>query len=111
PGIRLGKVALNAVELLKPGDVREINCGSDLIHSLFHLDNPSVSIVVRTPDEPDSGPEFEYKPPSLAIDPAHFNQATTKKSQLLRLLLKLKSAEYERFATIALKNSDLHLAF
>lgn len=111
PGLRLGKLTLNDVELLKAGDVREINCGSDLIHSLFHLDNPSVSIVVRTPDNPDGGPEFEYKPPTLAIDPAHFNQATTKKSQLLRLLMRLKSPEYERLAAVALKNSDLHLAF
>lgn len=110
-GLQFGSVAVRDVEFLTPGAVREIAPGSGLIHSLFHLDTPSVSVVVRTPDDQDTGPEFEYKPPHLALDPSHSNEATTKKTQLLRLLLLVKSPDYERLARVALDNSDLHLAF
>lgn len=111
PALQFGNISVRNVEFLTPGMVREIVSGSNLIHSLFHLDTPSVSVVVRTPDDLDSGPEFEYKPPHLAIDPSHSNQATTKKSQLLRLLLIIKSPAYERLAKLAIDNSDLHIAF
>lgn len=110
-GLQFGSVAVRDVEFLTPGAVREIAPGSGLIHSLFHLDTPSVSVVVRTPDDQDAGPEFEYKPPHLALDPSHSNEATTKKTQLLRLLLLINSPAYERLARVALDNSDLHLAF
>ncbi len=110
-GLLLGTVELKNAELLKTGDAREIRGSSNLIHSLFHLDSPSVSVVVRTPDDARYAPEFEYKPPHLAIDPSNSNPATTKKMQLLRLLLRLKSPDYERMAKVALENSDLRLAF
>jgi hypothetical protein len=111
PALLYGNTILRDVEFLTPGSVREIASGQALIHALFHLDTPSVSVVVRTPEAADAGPEFEYKPPTLAIDPSHNNQATTKKLQLLRLLLRVDSIEYERLARQAMANSDLHTAF
>jgi len=41
-----GKMNLNKVELLEQGDIRQIFPGRQYIHSLFHLDRPSVSIIV-----------------------------------------------------------------
>lgn len=110
-GLLLGAVQLKNAELLKTGDAREIRGSSNLIHSLFHLDSPSVSVVVRTPDDVRNAPEFEYKPPNLALDPSNTNSVTTKKMQLLRLLLRLKSPDYERMSKVALENSDLRLTF
>jgi hypothetical protein len=110
-GLLLGSVELKHAELLKTDDAREIRGSSTLIHSLFHLDSPSVSVVVRTPNDARYAPEFEYKPPNLAIDPSNSNPAITKKMQLLRLLLRLKSPDYERMAKVALENSDQRLAF
>lgn len=111
PGLKFGHISLSEVEFLTSGMVRQIELGPGLIHSLFHLDTPSVTVVVRTPSDPDTGPEFEYKPPNLAIDPSHLNHAMTKKTQLLRLLLRVGSTDYERMARVAVANSDLHTAF
>lgn len=38
-------------ELVRPGDVHEIGSGAELIHAVWHLPCPSVSIVVRTHQE------------------------------------------------------------
>jgi hypothetical protein len=65
-------------ELLSRGDVRPILLAGDLIHALFHLDRPSVSIVVRNKSEKTSEetrPQFYYAKPYLALEdhklPAH----------------------------------------
>jgi hypothetical protein len=45
----LGRTEQADAELLTAGDVRPIWAGTRSAHSLFHLDRPSVSIVIRTP--------------------------------------------------------------
>src|SRR5688572_5374398 len=68
----LGQVRFRDFELLGAGDTRPILSGDRAIHALFHLDRPSVSIVVRTYREPRGGPQYSYFPPSLGEDP--FNE-------------------------------------
>ena len=46
--LQLGGLAWQQSELLSPGDVRKIESGRRFIHALFHLERPSVTIVVRT---------------------------------------------------------------
>ena len=49
----LGDVRLKMAEILRTGDVRLIHSGrSGLAHALFHLDRPSVTVVVRNHGEP-----------------------------------------------------------
>ena len=64
-----GKMSLKVCELLSVGDVQEIAAGRDYIHSLFHLESPSATIVVRTDRSPLHLPQFSYRKPDLAIDP------------------------------------------
>ena len=47
--LRIGKLRLLETELLGLGAIRKILGGELFIHSLFHLDRPSVSIVIRCP--------------------------------------------------------------
>src|SRR5262245_23314034 len=47
-----GEMRLKVCELLEVGDVQEIWAGRQYIHSLFHLDQPSATIVVRTDKTP-----------------------------------------------------------
>jgi len=55
-------------ELLDRGSVRPIHSGDKLIHSLFHLDRPSVSIVVRSSSKlRDARPQYFYLKPHLAL--------------------------------------------
>jgi hypothetical protein len=66
--VRKGSVESLGTELLTAGSVREIRPGpAGLCHSLFHLDAPSCSIVVRTPGEPEHFPQMDYFPPGLAL--------------------------------------------
>lgn len=59
--IRFGTLGLESVELLTIGDVRRITPGDDgLIHSLFHLESPSMTLVVRTYSVPWLQPQYVY---------------------------------------------------
>jgi hypothetical protein len=55
-------------EVLRRGDVRAIGSGGALIHSLFHLEHPSVSIVIRNRESSSAGPQYSYFPPYVAVD-------------------------------------------
>lgn len=56
------------VEILGPGDVREITSGNAFVHSAFHLDRPSVSVVLRTAGDAEAPPQMNFYPPSLAAN-------------------------------------------
>ncbi len=65
----LGSLDYLDCEVLRRGDVRAISAGNGFIHSLFHLEQPSVSVVVRTSAELEQNPQYTYFRPGLAIDP------------------------------------------
>jgi len=68
-GLGLGKLACLGSEYLARGAVREIASGRQgLIHSLFHLDSPSLTLVVRTHPTVSSMPQLSFYPPGVAID-------------------------------------------
>src|SRR5262245_45941087 len=60
-----GQINLREVELLREGDIRRILPGSQYIHSLFHLDRPSATVIIRTYKTPDRQPQYEYHRPCL----------------------------------------------
>ncbi len=68
-GFRLGQLHALSTELLGRGATRAIRAGGQLIHSVFHLDRPSVSLVVRTYREEAALPQLTFRRPHLAFDP------------------------------------------
>jgi hypothetical protein len=86
PHLRVGNVRMKKMELLETGRTVPILSGPQEIHSLFHLDSPSVTVVVRTQHDPGTGPQFNYLPPHVAIDPHHGDLLTTRRKQLLDVL-------------------------
>jgi hypothetical protein len=68
--LHFGEVELLESEILRKDDIREILPGPSLLHSLFHLDNPSVSLVVRTPVDSWWLPQSAVYRPSVALDQA-----------------------------------------
>lgn len=64
----LGDLQLDGPELLRAGDVRAIEPGSAFIHGLFHLERPSVTLVVRTYGEPMYEPQYNYLRPGVGYD-------------------------------------------
>jgi hypothetical protein len=106
-----GKLELLDLELLTKGDVRPIHAGSELVHALFHLDRPSVSVVVRTPPDDFAGPQYQYSRAGLAFDPFVKNESITRKIQTIDLLHKLNHADFEPLARATVLKGDSLLAF
>jgi hypothetical protein len=106
-----GTMKLKKCELLSVGDVQEILAGKEYIHSLFHLDHPSATIVVRTDRSPLHLPQFNYHKPKLAIDPFFAQETVTKKKQLASALVRAKHPEADRLIAGLIVDSDLQTTF
>ena len=64
----VGRVSPVHSESLSVGSVRRIDPGmAGLVHSLYHLDNPSISLIVRDRGHLAFGPQYNYYPPFFAI--------------------------------------------
>lgn len=107
----LGTLAVERTELLLKGRVQQVLPRDQLIHAVFHLDSPSVSLVVRSHSERNREGRFAYLPPSVAYDPTLEDQARTRRVQLLRLLAKVGSVQYAPLARAAIADGDLLTAF
>ncbi len=107
----IGEMSLKVCELLEVGAVQEIWAGKQYIHSLFHLEMPSATIVVRTDRSPLHLPQFAYEKPNLAIDPFFEQPTTTKKLQILAAAFRAKHPDADRLATEMLEASDLQTSF
>lgn len=105
-----GRVALSSVELLKQGDARPIHSGTALAHALFHLDHPSVSVVLRTYHDPGSDPQLQYYPPGLALDPFYKHPHTTRIVQCLKMLRETASPDYRALLQRVVSGPDFHQA-
>jgi hypothetical protein len=104
--LETGEMRLKVCELLKVGDVQEIRAGRQYIHSLFHLDQPSATIVVRTEKSPLYLPQFSYQKPYIALDPFFDNETTSKKLQSLKPLLQVNHPEADRLIAAMLETAD-----
>jgi hypothetical protein len=111
PHFLAGQIEFNDVSLLSQGDIREIDSGSQFIHSLFHLDRPSVTITVRTYKAPGAPVQYSYLKPFLAVNPFFTDASLTKRVQTVSLLLRMKHPEADRFIEDLLDDSDFHTAF
>ncbi|MEZ5347183.1 MAG: hypothetical protein R2681_16675 [Pyrinomonadaceae bacterium] len=108
---QVGDINLKQCEILSVGDVQEIWAGKDYIHSLFHLDQPSVTIVVRTHKSPLYLPQFDYRKPFLALDPFFEESNTTKKLQCITALIRSKHPDVDKHITGMLEKADFQSTF
>lgn len=110
--LTLGHLSLKKAELLRKGDSRPIIAGKQLIHSTFHLDRPSLTVVVRTLGEANKQPQYSYLPPTIACDPFHMIPSVQRRTQLLRMLLVSgKRAEYNEIVRHILGTEDAYSVF
>ena len=111
PHFRVGDVVMKEIELLETGRTVPIISGRSCIHSLFHLDTPSVTVVVRTQNDPGTGPQFNYLPPHLAIDPAFDDELTTRRKQLLEVLEAMNAPDYGELVQAMIEDLDLERGY
>lgn len=109
--LRVGRLRMKHTELLETGSTVPIVSGREHIHSLFHLDTPSATVVVRTQNDPGTGPQFTYLPPHLAVDPVHDDALTMRRKQLLDLLEKTDAAAFVALTLEMLADLDFERGF
>ena len=108
---RLGDLQLTATELLETGRTVAITSGAGSIHSLFHLETPSVTVVVRTHSDPGTGPQFTYLPPHVAVDPFFSDALTTRRLQLLDVLDRTGAEDYADVVRAMVASLDYERGF
>ena len=111
PHFLTGKLTLDKVSLLSQGEIREIHPGPEFIHSLFHLDRPSVTITLRTYKAPAAAVQYSYLKPSMAINPFFTDASLTKKVQTVSLLLRMKHPDADNFIANVVDASDFQTAY
>jgi hypothetical protein len=109
--LSIGTIALEDVELLGRGDVRPIRPGRAQIHSLFHLDRPSVTITVRSEHAPSAAAQYDYYRPHIACHAYYKNSSATKIVRSVALLLAMKHPDADRMITEAVCGADFHTAY
>jgi hypothetical protein len=107
----IGNINLKLCELLSVGDVQAIEAGKQYIHGLFHLEQPSATIVVRTHKSPMFLPQFSYYKPHLAIDPFFEEANTTKKMQCVTAMIRAKFPRTDEFIADWLRVADFQTTF
>lgn len=108
--LRLGALTVHDVALLERGAISPIHPGDRLIHSVFHLERPTLSLVIRTEGGLLDGPQYDYWAPFVALDPEHIDGRAVRQVQMLGALVRAGGG-WEAYATALLERSSLHHAF
>jgi len=111
PHMSVGAIILDHVQLLKKGDIRKILPGRQFIHSLFHLDRPSVTLTIRTHGNINALPQYDYLPPSLAIDPFYEDSVTNRQIQSIKLLIRMRHQKVDSFVEQLVRSMDFQTTF
>lgn len=111
PHFQVGDVRLQSIELLATGRTEPIVAGDGFVHALFHLETPSVTVVVRTHNDPGTGPQLNYLPPHLALDPSVHDPLTARRTQLLDVLEELHDPSYVEIVLAMIAELDFAHGF
>jgi hypothetical protein len=111
PYIRVGNLRMKKMEILESGRTVPIVSGQHDIHSLFHLDSPSVTAVVRTQHDPGTGPQLNYLPPHIAFDPHFSDTLMMRRKQLLDVLEQAEDPEYADLVKEMIADLDFERGF
>jgi len=111
PRFLVGDILFDDVSLLRKGDIREIVAGPQLIHSLFHLERPSVTITVRTHKAPSAPVQYTYRKPFIAYDPFFKDQLVARQVQTVGLLLGMKHPEADDIIGSLLDTADFQTTY
>jgi hypothetical protein len=106
-----GELRLLDVRRLRRGDTRCIHPGAATIHSLFHLERPSATLVVRTPHVPSAGLQCSYDKPGIAVYPPNSSESVVRTRQCLELLARIGHPERRALAQEAVRGLSASDAF
>lgn len=108
----IGKVRPLGAELLKKGNTRAIRSGRQFIHATYHLDRPSISVVVRTNQEADRLPQYGYAPPYIAHAAIDLGPVVKRRTQMIQMLV--RAGRYSELLEVVLhflETADVYSVF
>lgn len=109
--LHLGALHLEHTELLHAGDVRTIEPGAELIHAVYHLTKPSITIVVRNHADDRASTQREFYPPGIAEN-VRFNPEPLKtRLALLDAAATVDRAQYFDWAKSMLRGSNQYESY
>ncbi|HEY0510335.1 MAG TPA: hypothetical protein VGH73_00425 [Thermoanaerobaculia bacterium] len=106
-----GRLERVSTEILRPGGVCPIHAGDRLIHQLFHLELPSVTIVVRTFGERQHLPQYSYLLPGLALDREDVDELRARRLIFIDGMARGHIEGLEKYAYKMVENEDLESLF
>ncbi len=106
-----GRLERVSTEILRPGSMRPIQSGDRLIHQLFHLETPSVTLVIRTYQERHHLPQYRYLPPGLAIDHEDRDGLRTRRLIFLDRMARGQIDGLPKYARKLVENGDLETLY
>jgi len=107
----VGELDRRASEVLTAGAVRPIPAGAGFIHSLFHLERPSVTIVVRNGSSDLPYPQYDYRHPGLGIDVLARDERLGMRLRGLRSIETVAPGDGLQVALDLVRTEDLWTAF
>jgi hypothetical protein len=107
----IGTIAHRDSTTLTVGRIEPIHHGDTLIHAVFHLDAPSITLVVRTHNDVPFGPQFRYERPSVAYDPFAKDYQWEKRLQVVDYLCDVKPAGYAATIARIVRDGNVPLTF
>jgi len=107
----VGRSRIQQIELLRVGDTRRILAGNRFIHALFHLERPSVTIVVRSDLEASRQPQYEYLRPHLARASFYEENRTRRRLEALAVVREMDAARFREDLLSFVETQDLYSVF
>jgi hypothetical protein len=87
--LRRGKLSLDNAFISKQGDMHLIPIGETQKHAVIHIDQPTISLIVRTHPVDEVSPQLNYFAPSLMANHAAADLIVGKRAKYFRLLCKM----------------------
>jgi hypothetical protein len=109
--LHLGRTELIDVELLAPGDVRPIHPGPRSAHALFHLERPSVTVVVRTHKASTAAVQLSYARSGMAVNPFEDDISTQRLLRSLEIMRELDDPSFISRARSLIDERDALTAY
>lgn len=92
-GIKSGLLEPRSIEFIQPGKVNRILGGDGFIHTVGHMGNPSLTLVIRT-ESAGATRQYSYFPNGVGIDVFLREQTLSRQADMLRALARARPAAF-----------------
>jgi hypothetical protein len=109
--MKLGSLHELETEVLAEGATRAIRSSGATIHSLFHLDQPSATVVVRTHTASMWRPQYRYFRPGLALNERYDRDELRRRREMMTLVHRTSPRSLEPLLVGWVAQTDFVSAF